>query len=646
MPVTRFPTLRLLAPLLAAPLLVLVLAAPSAPAAGAAAADDVESRIKRCFDLRRNQPGMAVELSARLLDEDLNLEQRIKVLSCQGIALTLAGNPDRAEAIAERILAELGRHPELPPEFRMRALSQAGAILHGAGKIYFAEKIYGETVRVGAQIGGTDAVRAQIATLTNIALIHADFLDSPADAERYYREALALAESSDLPNTQLTFNHALNLLRLGDPDAALEALERAAKSASGSELLGLRIDSALATLRPGHAAPARLATLRGILANQRTLPDPAGEAATLARIATLHIDRGDTAAALQTARRAVERASHVHSPQESYQALQALIDAHAAGGDTAAALENAQRMQEMKLDALRRQRLDLLADLQARTHDAAAQRELERMRYEASIQSLEQEKSHVLRSTLLGFLLLMMLGAITFALLQRRRHRQLRELSERDALTGLANRHAATAALNALATQRSEDDARHVLFLIDVDHFKLINDTHGHHAGDQVLVDVSARLRAACGPDDLVSRWGGEEFLVACANLDPAQAQAMANRLCRAMHHTLETVDGHRTITASLGMAPIPFFDVAPEGHAARRWDYALRMADRALYAAKEHRDSWVGYWGARLPDDATAEAVLEFPEAATGIISIMASRPRDISRAREHSLLALAAQA
>ena len=73
---------------------------------------------------------------------------------------------------------------------------------------------------------------------------------------------------------------------------------------------------------------------------------------------------------------------------------------------------------------------------------------------------------------------------------------------------------------------------------------------------------------------------------------------------------------------------------------------YALRMADRALYAAKEHRDSWVGYWGARLPDDATAEAMLEFPEAATGIISIMASRPRDISRAREHSLLALAAQA
>lgn len=644
MPVTRLPTLRLLAPLLAAPFLVLVLAAPSAPVA---APEGVDARIKRCFDLRRNQPAMALELSAQLLaDETLGMEQRIKVLSCQGLAVTLAGDPARAEAIADRILEELDRHPGLPPEFRMRALSQAGAILHGAGKIYRAENIYGETVRVGAAIGGDDAIRAQISTLNNIALIHADYLDSPAEADRYYRQALALTRSSDHPDAQLYYNHAINLMRLDDAEAAQDALERAAEAASGSLLMKLRIDSALAGLRTDPAGAGRMATLRGILARQRNLPDPAGEAATLARISTVHLGMGDTAAALQAARRAVERASQVHSPQETYQALQALIDAHAARGDTAAALDHARRMQEMKLDALRQQRLDLLADLQARNHDADSQRELERMRYEASIQSLQQEKSEVLRSTLLGFLLLMLLGAMTFAMLQRRRHRQLRELSERDALTGLANRHAATAALNALVARRSEDDARHVLFLIDVDHFKLVNDTHGHHAGDQVLVQVAARLRAACGPDDLVSRWGGEEFLVASANLDPAQAQAMATRLCRAMHHTLETVDGSRTITASLGMAPIPFFDIAPEGHAARRWDYALRMADRALYAAKEHRDGWVGYWGARLPDDATAEAVLEFPEAAIGIISVMSSRPRDVSRAREHSLRVLAAQA
>ncbi|UWX04568.1 GGDEF domain-containing protein [Pseudoxanthomonas sp. NC8] len=51
-----------------------------------------------------------------------------------------------------------------------------------------------------------------------------------------------------------------------------------------------------------------------------------------------------------------------------------------------------------------------------------------------------------------------------------------------------------------------------MLFLIDIDHFKQINDTHGHHAGDAVLIEVSQRLKAACRPNDLVARWGGEEF--------------------------------------------------------------------------------------------------------------------------------------
>ena len=216
-------------------------------------------------------------------------------------------------------------------------------------------------------------------------------------------------------------------------------------------------------------------------------------------------------------------------------------------------------------------------------------------------------------------------------------------------LTGLGNRRAAARKLDAMTIQRGPEGTRHVLFLIDVDHFKQINDGHGHHVGDEVLVALAAKLKAACRPTDLVARWGGEEFLVACTSLTREQAEQVATRLRRAMAHTLETAHATRLVTVSLGLAPIPFFDGGNDPAAASCWDYALRMADRALYAAKRHRDAWVGYWGAQLPDNATAEAVLEQPEAAEGIITVMSSVPRIVATsmtvARARSLRALRAQ-
>ncbi len=290
-----------------------------------------------------------------------------------------------------------------------------------------------------------------------------------------------------------------------------------------------------------------------------------------------------------------------------------------------------------------------LAELQARSQALSSQRELERMRNESRIQALENEKARLLSAAVIAVLILLLAAATGFGLLLRKRHRQLRRLSEIDVLTGLGNRRAAARKLDAMAIQRGPEGTRHVLFLIDVDHFKQINDSHGHHVGDEALVALAARLKTACRPTDLVARWGGEEFLVACTNLTREQAEQVAARLRRAMAYTLETPHANRPVTVSLGLAPIPFFDGGNDPAAASCWDYALRMADRALYAAKRHRDAWVGYWGAQLPDNATAEAVLEQPEAADGIVTVMSSVPRivatSLTAARARSLRALRAQ-
>lgn len=285
-----------------------------------------------------------------------------------------------------------------------------------------------------------------------------------------------------------------------------------------------------------------------------------------------------------------------------------------------------------------------LTQINAHNQIVASQRDLERAQHAAQIQALKSENERLLYVAIIAVLSLLLLAAGGFGLFLRKRHQQLRKLSEIDALTGLNNRHAATAVLNTMAAQRGPDGTRHVVFLIDIDHFKQINDGYGHHVGDQVLVEMAKRLKTACRPTDLVARWGGEEFLVACPNLTREQTEQIAGRLRKAMAYTLETAHSKRSVTVSLGLAPIPFFDSSTNNAASHRWDYALRMADTALYAAKRTRDAWVGYWGAQLPDDATAEAVLEQPEAAKGIVTVMSSVPSVVSMtsARARSLRAI----
>ena len=271
----------------------------------------------------------------------------------------------------------------------------------------------------------------------------------------------------------------------------------------------------------------------------------------------------------------------------------------------------------------------------------ATQRELEALRHANEVQKLQSEKAQLAYLLVIALLSTLLVLTLSFGALLRKRHEQLRTISEIDPLTGLNNRRSASLALDAMMKQACAEETRHVLFLIDIDHFKKVNDTFGHHIGDDVLTTVAARLKAACRPSDIVARWGGEEFLVACPNLSREQAEHVATRLRQAMAYTLNVGDQIRPITVSLGMSPVPFFDELKDKVTISQWDYALRMADRALYAAKRTRDAWVGYWGAQPLQPAIAEAVLDDPERYRDLITIMASQPRLISLVQARPLSA-----
>jgi two-component system cell cycle response regulator len=153
---------------------------------------------------------------------------------------------------------------------------------------------------------------------------------------------------------------------------------------------------------------------------------------------------------------------------------------------------------------------------------------------------------------------------------------QVQRLAATDGLTKIANRRTFEATLER-EVARATRSAEHVsLVMVDIDHFKVLNDTHGHQAGDEVLRNVAAALAIECRDFDTPARYGGEEFAVVLPGCGPDEALGIAERLRKAVSAAPSIVP----ITASAGVATFP-------GHAGDA-DTLVRAADDALYASKE----------------------------------------------------------
>jgi two-component system cell cycle response regulator len=157
----------------------------------------------------------------------------------------------------------------------------------------------------------------------------------------------------------------------------------------------------------------------------------------------------------------------------------------------------------------------------------------------------------------------------------RVRNAELELASRTDALTGLRNRRHLEDQLQRL----TGTPGRLAVLLLDIDRFKLVNDTHGHAAGDEVLRVVARRLEQAARPGDVPGRWGGEEFLVVLPETGPDQAVSLGEQARRAIAAAPVPVgQAPLRVTASVGVAC-----GAEDG-----WEGLVRRADRGLYAAKE----------------------------------------------------------
>ncbi|MBL8349844.1 MAG: GGDEF domain-containing protein [Burkholderiaceae bacterium] len=414
--------------------------------------------------------------------------------------------------------------------------------------------------------------------------------------------------------------HFRTLSLAGDGPRSEQAL--AAALAGATRALSPRLRALVQTyqsdalVRRGRPAQA-LAAVEAALPVMRRLGDRRLERVLRHNAALAYIGLGRIGAAKAQADRLLEMWAAEATPGEQRVALREVADALAAAGDAPAALDIYHRERAVTNRLLAEQREAAEQALRARYDRDSGRRQIELRARDNAIQAAELQNrrltdwlwkagaSAVLLAALLIVLLLRRLRATQATL--RQSQRRLQQESERDTLTGAANRRHGQARLQA---QSDASGAwRGAMLLIDVDHFKRINDRHGHGAGDEVLIEVARRLQAALRGDDVVLRWGGEEFLVLAAEPPGAALAALAARLMHAVGATpVRLSDGGRIeVTVSIGYGAFPL----PPREQAIGWERALNLVDKALYAAKNQgRHRAVGV--SRLADDEQALAAVE----------------------------------
>jgi diguanylate cyclase (GGDEF)-like protein len=266
-------------------------------------------------------------------------------------------------------------------------------------------------------------------------------------------------------------------------------------------------------------------------------------------------------------------------------------DALAAAGDLKGALDMHRRERELASQLSDANRDKALAELRTRFDREAQQRRIGLLARDNALASAALENQALTQRLWALGLCALALAAVLMVLLLRRvrqtnqllKHSQahLRVQSERDALTGLANRRHFQSVVGGETGARFSG----ALLMIDIDHFKHINDGHGHAAGDSVLVEVARRIAESLRAHDLVARWGGEEFLAWAPGLGRAELDTLAQRLLTAVAGQPVTLPDGRAlrVTVSIGHAAFPL----PPHRVPLTLDQAINLADMALYTAK-----------------------------------------------------------
>lgn len=477
-------------------------------------------------------------------------------------AYAIKGEPENAI----RMLDELLRGPDGPfaPTDRAAMVSSLGVAYDAMGKYPEALDCFQEAHTAYVEAGDARGIAN---TRLSMGVVHSRCCDHTIGSGHY---AAALGPFEKLNDYQATVrvlnNMGLNQRNLAQLDASLATFDRAINLATTHALVGLlptlsgnRSRTLLALGRLDEADEGFAQHVRGTEGND-WLYSRLDAQLGLAQVASA---RAQHARVITLLRELIPLLAKNSLLDDEVRAWGLLAESLEAEGDAAAALYAYKQLRE-------RERLWLDKRANTRMRASTVMTDLDAARREA-------KEEHRLRDELAKAH-----AALAIESAERRaRADELYQQSREDGLTGLPNRRDFTERMSEECRRAQRFDEALCIAMVDIDHFKRVNDTHGHAAGDQVLIEVARRLRSALRPGDLVARLGGEEFAVLLPHATASDAAILCEQLREAVAESsiaINAISVKVDVTISVGFTRY----AAPEST-----DAALSRADARLYAAK-----------------------------------------------------------
>ncbi|HEY0307673.1 MAG TPA: diguanylate cyclase [Acidobacteriaceae bacterium] len=590
--------------------------------------DIYQSQIGECQRISMGEPAKASAFAQSFLSKSsLTPYATIMFTDCLAHAKAVANDFKGAVAIESRAL-QLLDSSHMPEPVQVNIFTNAGGMFQAAGDYERATELFRLALAKSKNLPA-----AQIAALINMGVLYQEIQSDPLSADPYFHKAFDLTRSLGQEDPYIDFDYGDNLLLLKRYNEALQMMDRIAVLAKDKTIYtGVNdrsnVDRARIFLATGDLKQARR-FIKLAYSPTRRENDSDGEVSYRIALSNIHLKEKNPEAALSSAQSALKLGQKLDSKKAQLDAMRLIVSVYSAMNRPAAALAMEQRANAMEVDELKNQKVRNLALYESQLKDQAVQLQNEQLQAEAEIQGLSVKRTRQSRNLLFGILVLLVGGGGAFLLYQRHVGRKLHTLSTTDPLCGILNRREAG---RLLSTHRHTPDPingrRTALFIIDADHFKSVNDKYGHDAGDRVLTELSARFAAVCRPDDLVARWGGEEFLIAAWRLTPPEAAGFAERLRLAAAQPVQLTDRESIpVTVSIGFVLYPFIPTGADG----AWREAIYLADRTLYAVKHSgRNAWAGIWGTPQASGIPLRTIHDDPDQAqaSGWIEVSSSKP------------------